>query len=391
MNYNNPLPQSITNIIRFATALMFGLFSFIYLFFIQNDVLSEAQYVFSDGITSYSRFWGALIITVVLLIVQFLVAKVSKLNGSWHAVTFFPSFLLLAFVTSLKKGVIEDFTLGSWIWAFPLLIGLYVLLIYIKHKWRGESIDNGDYSVSRYLWPNFLVLFLMMVWCGANAPARDVYMYELKVERLLLSQDYETAARVGERSLETSPRLNELRMYALAQQGLLGEKLFDYPQPYGSRSLLMMDDTITRLHRFTSKDIQQALGAWANSSVKNLDDYLALLKKNPATYRNPLLSDYVLCNKLLQRDLRGFYREIHHYRDLTLPTSVLTLPRAYREAMLLQARSISRDSLLSFADTTMLTAYKEYRNVQQMDTSEVVRANLLRRHFGNTLWWYLDN
>ena len=99
---------------------------------------------------------------------------------------------------------------------------------------------------------------------------------------------------MGEESLVTSPRLNELRMYALAQQGLLGERLFDYPQPYGEKSLMQMDDTMTSLHRFTCKDIQEALGAWANSSVTTFQQYIDLLKQNPSTRHNPMLADYVL-------------------------------------------------------------------------------------------------
>lgn len=391
MNYNNPLPQSINNIIRLTTIVLFALFSFIYLFCIQNDVLAEAQYVFSSGLTSYSRFWGALIITVFLVVIQFYVAKASKLVGRWYALTFFPSFLVLAFLTSLNRVVIEDFTFGQWIWALPLLIVLFILLLYIKRRLPGESINEGDYHLSRYLWPNYAILFLMMIVCGANASADDVYMYELKAERLLLEDDFEGASRVGEKSLNTSPRLNEMRMYALARQGLLGEKLFDYPQPYAEQSLMMMEDTVTRLHRFTCKDIQKSLGAWANTSVTTFDHYISLLKKNPSTRYNPLLADYLLCGKLLQKDLRGFTQTIKHYYNLSSPADVQDLPKAYREALLLQAKAIGQDSLNAFVDTLMLTEYKDYCAILESDESELIRKNKLRRSYGNTLWWYLDN
>ena len=391
MNYNNPLPQSINNIIRLTTIVLFALFSFIYLFCIQNDVLAEAQYVFSSGLTSYSRFWGALIITVFLVVIQFYVAKASKLVGRWYALTFFPSFLVLAFLTSLNRAVIEDFTFGQWIWALPLLIVLFILLLYIKRRLPGESINEGDYHLSRYLWPNYAILVLMMIICGANASADDVYMYELKAERLLLEDDFEGASRVGEKSLNTSPRLNEMRMYALARQGLLGEKLFDYPQPYAEQSLMMMEDTVTRLHRFTCKDIQKSLGAWANTSVTTFDHYISLLKKNPSTRYNPLLADYLLCGKLLQKDLRGFTQTIKHYYNLSSPADVQDLPKAYREALLLQAKAIGQDSLNAFVDTLMLTEYKDYCAILESDDSELIRKNKLRRSYGNTLWWYLDN
>ncbi|MBO4451376.1 MAG: hypothetical protein J5770_03050 [Bacteroidaceae bacterium] len=390
MNYNNPIPSTISHVIRLFTVVLFALFSFLYLFCLQCDVLAEAQYVFSGGVTSYSRFWGALIITAILLGVQYVVARLTKLSGRWYALTFFPSFLLLTFLTSLNRVVIADFSLHQWTWAFPLLIVAFVVSLYLHRKLPGESISEGDYHLSRYLWPNFLALFLMMVLCGANASADDVYMYELKAERLLLEKNYEAASRVGEKSLVTSPRLNELRLYALAQQGLLGERLFDYPQPYGDLSLMQMDDTLTRLHRFTCKDIQEALGAWANSSVTTFQQYIDLLKHNPSTRHNPMLADYVLCGHLLRKDLRGFIRDIKNYYDLSSPDKVKELPKAYREALLLQAKAISRDSLSGFADTLMLAAYRDYSDIKDSDEKEIVRNNRLHRNYGNTLWWHVE-
>jgi len=353
--------------------------------------LAEAQYVYSGGQTSYSRFIGAIVITLLLLALQYGVARLSRLSGRWYAFTFFPSFLILAFITSLNRQVIESFSLGQWVWALPLLIIVFIISITkLRHKMVGKSIDSGDYSFSRYLWPNFLEMFIMMVLCGANSSSGDVYLYELKAERLLLEGNYVEASKVGEYSQAVSPRLNELRMYALARQGQLGEKLFDYPQPYGNESLMQMDDTVSRLHRFTCKDIQKEFGAWANVSVKTLDSYLDLLKKNSSTRNNPLLADYVLCSQLLQRNLRGFIRSVRQYYDLSSPQYVLHLPKSYREALLLQARNIGRDSLHSFADTLMLANYHRYRGVLESDTADIVKKNILRRDFGHTFWWYMD-
>ncbi len=390
MNYNNPIPSSISNLIRLACAVMFALFSFFYLFCIQNDVLAEAQYVFSNGVTTYSRFFGAAIITVFLLLIQYLISRVARLSGCWYALTYFPSFLLLTILTSMSRSSIENFSFGKWIWIFPVLVILYILFLKFKNYMPGESIEDNDYSVSRYLWPNFLILFSLMVFCGANATVSDVYMYELKAERLILDEDYESASRVGEKSRETSKRLNELRMFALAKQGLLGERLFEYPQLYGENSLIIFDDTVTYLHRFTAKNIQEDLGAWANGSVNSVDYYLELLRKNRSTCNNPLLGDYLLCCKLLRKDLSGFNSLIKHYYNLNNPVNVMALPRAYREAMLLQARSISMDSLNSYADTLMLTEYKNYHQIQESDTAAIIKANILRRDFGKTLWWYID-
>ena len=81
MNYNNPIPSTFSLVIRLSSIVLFALFSFLYLFCLQCDVLAEAQYVFSGGVTSYSRLWGALIITAILLAVQGVVAKYTQLTG----------------------------------------------------------------------------------------------------------------------------------------------------------------------------------------------------------------------------------------------------------------------------------------------------------------------
>lgn len=370
--------------------VLFVLFAFIYIYQIQGYVLAEAQYVFSDGVTTYSRLWGAIIITALLAALQVVVSRFARLTGRWYALTYAPSFVALTMLTSLYRPTIEHFSFGRWLWVLPVFIVVYLLVIRVMRRWLTDYIERGDYSAGRYLWPNFLIMLLMMLACGANAPANDVYLYEMKAEHYLLHDDYEAAARVGQKSLQTSPRLNQMRMYALAQQGLLGEHLFDYPQPYADRSLIILDDTVTHYARFTSKNIQEALGAWANTSVTSADQYLELLRKNPSTASNPLLHQYLLCGKLLQGDVRSFCTMLRHYHNTSTPQAVNDLPRAYREALLLQARNISRDSLNAFADTATLARYEAYCQLRDSEPDSLHRANRLHRQYGNTLWWYLD-
>ena len=390
MNYNNPIPATLANIIKALCALLFAAFAFLYIYQIQGYVLAEAQYVFSDGVTTYSLPGGAIIITILLLCLQQAVARFTHISGRWYALTYAPSFVVLAMLTSLHRQTILEFGFGQWMWVVPLFIVLYVMFVRTARRWLTDSISSGDYSLGRYLWTNFLTLLLMMLACGANAPAKDVYLYELKAEQCLLNKDYEGASRVGQRSLQTSPRLNQLRLFALAKQGLLADNLFDYPQPYADTSLILLNDTVSHESRFTALNIQDALGARANHSVSSVGQYLELLRKNPHTSTNPLLPDYLLCHKLLSADLRGFNHTIRHYYDVSNAEDVMKLPRAYREALLLQARAISRDSLNSFADTLMLAHYRQYQEIQADETDSLHRANRLHRLFGNTLWWYLD-
>ena len=91
--------------IRVACATLFFLFSFVYLYYYQADVLTVSQHVLSGGKTQYSRIVGALLITLVLFLMQLGVSSVAKMTNYTHALTYFPSLLALAFLTSVGASV----------------------------------------------------------------------------------------------------------------------------------------------------------------------------------------------------------------------------------------------------------------------------------------------
>ena len=102
--------------IRVVCAVVFLLFTFCWLFFFQADMLAVAQHGLSHGVTHYNRIVGAIIITAVLFLVHLLVFALIRLSRRTHALTYLPSFLLLAFVSGLSS----PFSWGAWLWAAPL-------------------------------------------------------------------------------------------------------------------------------------------------------------------------------------------------------------------------------------------------------------------------------
>lgn len=90
MSFNNPIPHSTSLAIHVACGVLFALFSFTYLFCLQGDLLAEAQYVFSGGVTTYYRGTGAVIITAVLMAMQWGLNKLTRLEGRFFAVSYFP-------------------------------------------------------------------------------------------------------------------------------------------------------------------------------------------------------------------------------------------------------------------------------------------------------------
>ena len=57
----------------------------------QGDLLAEAQYVYSEGITTYSPLAGAFIITFILLIIQWVIRIILPFNENYYALSYFPS------------------------------------------------------------------------------------------------------------------------------------------------------------------------------------------------------------------------------------------------------------------------------------------------------------
>ncbi|MBR6035621.1 MAG: hypothetical protein IKP41_01505 [Bacteroidaceae bacterium] len=398
MNYNNTYAQKTAGIIRYSCALLFMLFSFCYLFFLQGEILAEAQYVYSHGVTSYNILIGAIIITVVLQIFQWIVSLLSRLPARWHAFSYMPSMLLLAILSDVNKEAIAHFSFGAWLWIAPVLMVVYVLIVILLHNLCTFNSDS-TYNIKSQIYPNFIILFFLMLTVGAIPQTTDVYHYELKAERLILDKDYAAAAAVGETSLRASARLTQLRMYALSKEGQLAERLFDYPQYYGSRGLLDVADT-SSLQRFTTQDICLHLGALCGKSIHSTDRYMQLLLAADSLC-NQHTADYYLCGLLLDKKLKEFQRELPRHYNLSdsIVGAYDKLPRAYREALYLIGKPsealdgkivVKDDTLAVLSDFDMLARFRDYNELKASLTDETERINRTHREFGNTYWWYYD-
>lgn len=383
--------------IRYSCALLFMLFSFCYLFFLQGEILAEAQFVYSGGITSYNILIGAIVITVILQIIQWLVCLMSCLPSRWHALSYLPSMLLLAILTDVNQEAIAHFSFGAWLWIAPLILFAYILLV-IAIRQLDNDISVYRLDIKSQTYPNFILLFFMMLGVGAVPQSTDVYHYELKAERLILAKDYQGAAAVGKRSLRSSVRLTQLRMYALSKQGLLPECIFDYPQYYGSKGLLDIADT-SSLERFTSQDICFHLGAYCGKSIHTTERYYRLMLGDSIS--NQHTADYYLCSLLLDKNLRAFQYQLPRFYNLadSIVGAYDSLPRAYREALFLLGNNkcalqgkivVGADTLACLSDHEMITRFCEYNELKTSLKDQTERINRTHREFGKTYWWYYD-
>ena len=337
-------------------ALVFWMFSLAYLFFYQADVLAAGQHVLSGGQTRYNRYVGAFLITLMLYLLQLGVAQLTQLKKRAHAVTYFPSLLVLTFITDVSPHIEEGFSLGGWMIAIPLLALVYAALVWALRQiepYEPVPLSNGLFS--RTQWINLLTMVLMFVAVGLFSNDDEVFHYRMRMEKLIAEEKYDEALKVGRRSLATDATLTMLRAHALEKKKQLGDHFFDYP---------------------VSGDVKKMLPDTIHPHVIILPDSVVTdLAKTPRAR-----IDYRLMSLLLERDLETFSLIVQRvYADSVMP-------KHFAEA-LLQYRYYSGKPLDPSTDDVIATDFNDFRKMEKAYPPEQA-ANYLRRTFRNTYWYY---
>ena len=150
--------------VRWTCAIVFITFSFLWLFGFQADVLAAFQYVMSSGRTEYHPLLGAVLITVVLQALQLLVYTIFPLMNRGHALTYFPSMLVLALISAINTDIASSYHWGFWWVLIPLVLAGWVGVCLVVRYIQNVEPDKGTkVFFSRPMWINMLVLFLMIV------------------------------------------------------------------------------------------------------------------------------------------------------------------------------------------------------------------------------------
>ncbi len=168
-----------------SCAIVFALFVFLFLFFLEAGTLEMTQHVLSGGATHYNRTIGAIIITLVLFLVQLFTKQITHLYGGFYSLSYFPSILLLAILTIVNPNFSSIPFYGFWFWLFPLLMLIYIGFVYIYRKnniLNSSPITKG--RIIRYVWINLLVLTLMFSLVSALASSNKASFSKTMVESL---------------------------------------------------------------------------------------------------------------------------------------------------------------------------------------------------------------
>lgn len=356
--------------------IVFVSFCFCYLYYYQADLLSLMQYTYSDGQTHYNRLWGAVLTALLLLSVNLFAIRRNKDFHTFSAWTFFPSAILLTFITGGRQT--EDLNLSFGFIACISLIAvcLYVIFSrYIHNFLRSNSEKINNNSLIKNLWINLLIITVQFMYVCAFSNSDRLFHARLHVLQSLCEKDYDEAlCTIGK--LETSDRqLTTLIVYTLSKKNMLAERLFEYPLRGGSVSLLP-DRTLTS--KFGFDEIYHHLNLKIpGNQIHNSIEFIRHGKGI-----NKQAADYILCGYLMDKNLDAFVENITKYYDIND-----LLPKHYREALTLYVHSHTAPKVI-FKNSIMDADFQDYQNMEHDITDTEERKNKLRDTYGNTYWYY---
>lgn len=369
--------------IRVVCAIVFVSFSWCWLYFFQSDLLAMAQHVLSGGLTHYNRFLGALVITIVLVLLQRLIHKLTLLGKSFYAFTYFPSLLLLGmitnFVTDGEGGIMHD--VSGWVAILLLLI--WGGVVYVSKQLQELDEDRDTSIFSRSMWVNQLFMVLLMMTTVAIGNTNAVFHYRMRAEHSLLDGDFERALAAGRKSLECDEHLVMLRMHALARQGELGERLFEYKVCGTSKSILPTDGHAA-LMLYPADSIFQYIGVVPAHKMTPMH-YLKLAQHHlqlKDSLPHQVVNDYLLSGYLIDKDIDAFAREVGKHYALND-----SLPKHYREAMVLYTHLRARPVAV-YQNAVLDEDYDNFRELRRQYTDKMEQKGKVADLYFGTYWYY---
>lgn len=382
-----------TLIMRMACAIFFILFTFLYLYDYQADIIAVTQHVLSGGATHYNRTIGAILITGVLWLIQTGIYALTALSRRAHALTYFPSLLLLAILTDVSPDVDHASYLGCWVWLFPLLMVVYAAVVGICRQLQPLEIPiNTEGLFSRIVWENMLAMVLMTLMTTAIGCNDELFHHRMRIESDILSQRYDDALAVGAKEETTDSSLTMLRVLALSKKHELGNQLFTYPL-VGHSAAMLPNGTSVKMMMVPETTTYRWLGACFRQKMSPRQFLEKLHEKHLATRE---AHEWLLCAYLLDCDLEHFAQALQHYYHVgSIIDNHSTngrklderLPLHYREALVLYNHT-SRNPCIVYHNAVMDADFEDYNALMAKNPDQRARYTALKDTYGKTYWFY---
>lgn len=360
-------------------ATLFACFAFFFVAIYQSPLVELFYDDFSTGKLEYNNYVAGGVVAVLLTLLALWLNWFAGFRREWTAMAYLPSAMLLALITDVDESLYtKESELYPWVIIFTLAITVYLLLAFVLKRVLFENIKSPAFTASRIIWRNLLLLVIMFCLTGTLSNGEENFKREALMASLCKKGDVDGALEVGKLSLDASPELTAYRASLLAEKGLLGEKLFEYPQLYGSSALV--PDSVQR-SPLVPDSVYSRLGVEPRDGETGFD---VVKRAFDTASSNPYAREYYLSALLLDKRLLDFVvalRECYpNYKNL---------PKHYSEALLLYAHIVEDKSIMALPVCgNVAERYSDFVKTESEYEDVHVRGNYVRRRFGDTYWWY---
>ena len=356
MDNRRQISPTIYTPVHVACAVVFAVFSFVYIYHYQCDILTYTQSVLSEGKTHFNRGVGAFLITLVLYLTQRGINAMVRLYARAHAISYFPSMLILAFITDAPSDLSGGYVMGHWAWVLPLSLCLFIGVAWVcKQIQPFEPVSGGLLPFMRPLWINIWTMVALMVMVCMCSNSDTLFHYQLRMEQQMVKGRYDKVLKTGAKYRAVNAEMMQMRAMAMAMRGELGERFFHYPVTDSRSGLVPDEGKQTKI-----------LPVNALSNVARHDS---------------LATEYQMIENLRQRQIERFAKEaIHRYPDSIFP-------RHYKEAMVIYDDVYEKAVV---TDTALMLRYRDYKYAVARLRKENKSPKLLKKYFGDSYWFYYE-
>ena len=367
----------LQRVVMALCAILFAVFSFLFVAKSQSVLLELLYDEVATGKLQYNAYIVGGVISAVLTIFALWLNKFTGFKREWTAFSFMPSALILAFITDIDRSLYTgEYDYLKWIIVLAIGVFAYAAFSFVLRRILFAKIKNVAMSANRIIWRNLVLFVILFSLVGFLSNGEENFKREALVASYYKKGDSDNALKVGYLSNVASHSLTVQRAYILAKGGMLGERLFEYPQYYGADGLIPAKEQVSPL---VPDSVYALLGASPLQGEEALDVFKRALKNDNVS---PAAKDYYLSALLLDRKIVEFTDNV---KTLYPNTETANLPKHYQEALLLYS-SINGDSVQ--AGSVMQEQFNAFKALEAEHEDIFVRGNYLRRHFGRTYWWY---
>jgi hypothetical protein len=365
--------------VRIVCAVVFVIFCYTFLSVYQAPLLEVVYDITATGKLQYDEKITAAIITFALLLVTLWLNKYAKFTREWEAMAYLPACVMLAFITNIDRTIYTGIEFSwSWVWIGALTFFIYIFASWVLKRVLFMRIKDITRATNRIMWRNLLLLSILFCFTGFISNSDENFKHEAMVYHYVKRGDFYTAQRVASRSFAASQELTAGRAFLLAHEGVLGEKLFTYPQYYGVAGLLPCEQITSPLSRSMVCDFLKVEPQKGEETIKFLSRALSVDSASAA------VKDYYLSALLLDKRLEEFVDSLPRFYDVS---DTANIPLHYKEALLLYSK-VFPDKKSHFTDDALEKKYADMLKVEKEYQDILVRSNYVRKFFGTTYWWY---